>query len=179
MDDDLPVMCDIDSLQEDAEREILTKEGRKFMNKKEAQKMSKFPLENILKVSLYTYLESVGKEVSDYGLVGIHTKGYELGSLTQIFQTQVPTDAEKVVDYDVLPHRDGSGCGTAYGTALIPKYEEKPRPVPIDTSTRCLSKFDFDPSGLAGKKEDDLSSALKKIDVDLVGFAKNQNKREE
>lgn len=84
-----------------------------------------FPLEKILEVDIDKYLESVGKELKDYNIRGVIVDSVIPGSINRIFQEEVPSNAEVVVNY----HRELYGSpgnsvltgANAYGTALIPK----------------------------------------------------------
>jgi len=87
---------------------------------------SKFPLEKILKnVKLETYLESVGKEVSDYDLWGVVGEGITIGQITNGFAYKVPSNAEVVVEYHIEYYGEKNSQvmtqANAYGLALIPK----------------------------------------------------------
>jgi len=73
----------------------------------------KFPEEKILTISAKEYCDSIGKQLSDYDLVGIHTKNIELG---------VPEGAEVVVCYRLgYAATNRYTYSWYYGTALIPK----------------------------------------------------------
>jgi len=77
--------------------------------------MKDFPLEKILSCSASDYVASVGKELKDYKLIGIH--GYpNFGDAPsfKVFQKAIPKDAEIVVDYV-------AGEDYFAGVALVPQ----------------------------------------------------------
>jgi len=85
-----------------------------------------FPLEKILNVTPTEYCTSVGKELNEYELIGVHVGAGINQLLIEEFQKVVPKDAEVVVGY--TPHYSYSlGFITkglvqqSEGTALIPK----------------------------------------------------------
>ena len=88
----------------------------------------KFPLEKILAVDTETYCKSVGKELSDYSLTGVHVSAGFDENLYEVFANAVPTDAEVAVDYRPIV-RMAATNHTCYrkqyasGTALIPNKQ--------------------------------------------------------
>jgi hypothetical protein len=92
-----------------------------------------FPLEKIISVPKNEYLSSVGKTDADYNFVGVSIEGEITSSIKESLSKRgrIPTDAERVVDYQVhfFINQDHNGCrstsANAYGTALVPK-ENKP-----------------------------------------------------
>jgi hypothetical protein len=97
-----------------------------------ANKRYCFPLEKVLTVSARDYVESQGKTLSDYDMVGVHfTTDYDDFELEK-FCEYVSEDAEAVVDYQTNITAlsgealvDLSSRAILSGTALIPK--EKPQ----------------------------------------------------
>ena len=88
----------------------------------EKEKAQPFPLEKILTVSARDYCESVGKNLSDYILRGIHV--YLDMRYSEIkFQDKIPTGTEVVVSYQIAYVGFNSSID-ASATALIPKEKE-------------------------------------------------------
>lgn len=88
----------------------------------------KFPLEKILTVDAETYCKSVGKELSDYSLRGVHVSAGFKEELHEVFANAVPTDAEVAVDYKPLVRMTTNKICCykekyASGTALIPNKQ--------------------------------------------------------
>jgi len=88
-----------------------------------------FPLEKILNVSATEYCASVGRELRDYELKGVHYECGKTDFFAENFAKVVPEEAEVVVNYRVTmavsqyEGDDGENYGyTAFqgtGTALI------------------------------------------------------------
>ena len=93
-------------------------------------KLSKpFTLEKVLTCSIEIYCKSVGKQISDYVLKGIHLQAPEFEwVMSEEFLKKVPEGAEVVTDYkhDIFFGSNGRSCykeEIASGIALIPKKE--------------------------------------------------------
>ena len=87
-----------------------------------------FPLEKILNVSATEYCASVGKELKDYELRGVHLESGKSDFFTKIFAEIVPRGAEVVVNYAMSVSTSqslfrGYTSFQGTGTALIPKRE--------------------------------------------------------
>ena len=79
--------------------------------------MEEFPLEKILTCSARDYVESVGKSLRDYEMVGVQGD-LLLGGTRDNFLNRIPNDAEVVTDYRLAV----DDITILYsGTALIPK----------------------------------------------------------
>ena len=86
------------------------------------------PLEKILTVSASEYCQSVGKELKEYELKGVHLETGKEVLFQKEFAQIVPSDAEVVVGYQMGIEAAG-GLLARYtalygsGTALIPRKE--------------------------------------------------------
>ena len=93
----------------------------------------RIPLEGILTVSAGDYCKSVGRELYDYYMVGIHVEAHKDfnnsgecliseargRNFAEFFAERIPKEAEVVVDY--VPPVIVPNHIIASGTALIPK----------------------------------------------------------
>lgn len=87
-----------------------------------------YPLEKILTVSVRDYCDSVGKDLKDYNLVGVHVDD-DLPiceKLIQAFRTKVPLEAEVVVGFQYSLGGAGGSSGfmllfSGFGGGLLVK----------------------------------------------------------
>ena len=84
-----------------------------------------FPREKVLPVTFSEYCASVGRELKDYELVGVH--GNTVSDHWQYFFDNVPEGTEVVVNYcEKENHIQSTKPTPAYGLALIPR-NRKPK----------------------------------------------------
>lgn len=89
--------------------------------KVEQEKPQPFPLEKILTVSARDYCESVGNNLGDYKLVGIHIHSGNSKYMAQdVFRERIPTGTEVIVSYQIAYVGFNFSVDVS-GTALIPK----------------------------------------------------------
>ena len=86
------------------------------MERNEENYIKDFPLEKILSVSAREYVESVGKQLSNYKMLGVGNWMYESGGSLLFGPLEVPRDTEVVVAYGTENTINGR---YEYGTALI------------------------------------------------------------
>jgi hypothetical protein len=96
---------------------LMYRADRDSLREKEALKKKKIGLEKVLNCSASEYVESVGKNLGDYELVGVHHAEYE--SDAKHFVKYIPKNAEVVVNF--TQHYLDDSYYYANGTALIPK----------------------------------------------------------
>jgi len=88
------------------------------------EKKNKFPLEKILTISARDYCESVGKNLQDYEMKGVHIQSSSVGpKIIEELNEKIPKNTEVIVEYRFS---NGGYFNVKYekyasGTALIPK----------------------------------------------------------
>ena len=80
-------------------------------NKSNTQSSKGFPREKILTISAIEYCESVGKQLTDYELVGVHA--------IALTNEAVPIGTEVIAGYRLV--YGGGKWSWEYGTALVPR----------------------------------------------------------